>query len=447
MESLDLTFDDLFYHDPDAIRFSSTAEEVVQLALAEEGLKALFCSADEPGEGEERWLVRLKDTAFYPEGGGQPSDRGTLGGRTVLDVQRYPSGIWHLCQGAVEKGALLEGVIDGERRRDFREQHTGEHIVSGLVNKAFGYDNVGFHMNETEMTLDFNGDIDDEALERIEIEANAAVRADLPLEIVVYEEGEADDKDYRSKLELSGKIRLVTVPGVDVCACCGTHCRRTGEVGVIKILRKDAHRGGVRLTVVCGARALADYQTRYKDGRGAGELLSAPSTALAPAVAQLKDQLAAERQRAGRLQRALNEHRLAGIPGNAQNVFCVLDDSDVNNAKYLAKQIAGRVSGVALVFFPHPRTEGHMYLIQSDGGDARAFQQRLQDQLGLRGGGNKGMVQGVTEAQREDIVRRCRAIAWDLNATTLEHETARRDNNADPKVGKANQKGGDHGAV
>lgn len=284
----------------------------------------------------------------------------------MLDVRRVSGQIIHYCDRPLKTGVTVEGEIDWERRFDFMQQHSAEHILSGLVKQRFGYENVGFHINETEMTFDLNGPLTDEQITDLENSANEAVWRNLPIEIQLREEDDQHLPDYRSKLELEGRLRLITVPGYDCCACCGTHLKFTGEIGLIRIINAETYKGGVRLTALCGRRALRDSQNRWRQSKDIGALLSTPSTDLLNAVRRVVDLLKIEQDKSLALQKKINLTAVDAMPESTGNLYVILDDDDVNNAKYLAKKIGERVSGAALVFFPHPRQEGYMYIIVSE---------------------------------------------------------------------------------
>ena len=253
-------------------------------------VKSFMCTVEHCEEsGKGTWLVILNQTGFYPEGGGQPYDTGTLNGIPVLSVHERGEQVIHELAQPIEEGTLAEGIIDWQRRYDNMQLHTGEHILSGLVHRHFGYDNVGFHMGTEEVTVDFNGVIEPEELERLEDEANQLVYANVPVKVLYPTEEELRTMEYRSKKELSGLVRIVEVPGGDVCACCGTHVENTGEVGIIKIRSMIHYKGGVRLSMLCGRRALLDYRDRLKDEIRISNLLSAKLIQVPDAVEKLKN--------------------------------------------------------------------------------------------------------------------------------------------------------------
>ena len=201
-------------------------------------------------EAEGGWDIVLDRTAFYPEGGGQPCDLGALEGQDVLDVQEAEGVIFHRLARPLLPGTEVKGRVDGARRFDYTQQHSADHILSGMIHRRYGYDNVGFHMGQDSTFIDFNGLLEESDLEMMEQVANEAVWMDLPVEASWPAAEELAKLDYRSKKALEGPVRIVTIPGVDVCACCGTHARRTGEVGLLKILSCAKLRGGVRVEYV-----------------------------------------------------------------------------------------------------------------------------------------------------------------------------------------------------
>ena len=187
-------------------------------------------------EGKKGWEITLSATAFYPEGGGQPADTGLLGNVRVTDVHEKDGQVVHYTDGPLPVGEMVRGVIDWDRRFQHMQEHSGEHLVSGLIHQRFGYDNVGFHMGTDEVTIDFNGVLEWGDLMAIEEKANGMIWENLEISAVYPEKDELDAMEYRSKKELTGAVRIVSIPGGDVCACCGTHVERTGEIGLVKFL-------------------------------------------------------------------------------------------------------------------------------------------------------------------------------------------------------------------
>ena len=220
--------------------------------LTEFTARALSCEKTKNG-----WEVQLDRTAFYPEGGGQPSDHGTLGGAAVSDVRERDGVIYHTCDRALEVGSQAAGTIDFQRRFDFMQQHSGEHIVSGILCGRFHCDNVGFHIGHELVTIDFNAVLTAEDVQEVELLANQYIWEDHPIHVSWPSQAELDDLRYRSKKALSGAVRIVTWPEADCCACCGTHVRSSGQVGCVKLISCQKFREGVRIEMAAGGRALA----------------------------------------------------------------------------------------------------------------------------------------------------------------------------------------------
>ena len=208
--------------------------------------------------GKKGYEVALDRTLFYPEGGGQPYDTGILGDARVLEVHEKDGEVWHTTDQPLEEGSRVRGVIDWDRRFDLMQQHSGEHLVSGVIHGHYGYDNVGFHMGADVITIDLNGMLTAEELSEIEREVNGIIWSDRKTQILYPTEAELNALDYRSKKELKGWVRLVKFPGADLCACCGLHVESTGQIGLVKLLSVQKFREGVRIEMISGGRAL-DY--------------------------------------------------------------------------------------------------------------------------------------------------------------------------------------------
>ena len=241
---------------------------------------------------KDKYEVVLDRTAFFPEGGGQYADTGYLDDVEVLDVKEREDVIFHTTAAPLEIGRMVAGRIDWEQRFDRMQQHTGEHMVSGLIHRRFGYDNVGFHLGSDYCTMDFNGPIPREALKEIEQEANRAVFQNLDIQISYPSKKELKELEYRSKIEIDGQVRIVTVPGYDVCACCAPHVKRTGEIGLIKLVGMAKYKGGERISMLCGRRALLDYEIKDENAKRISALLCAKEYEVADAVERMKEEQA-----------------------------------------------------------------------------------------------------------------------------------------------------------
>ena len=252
----------------------------------------------------DAWRVTLDRTAFYPEGGGQPADHGVLGDVAVTDVREKDGVIFHFCAGPLEPGAEVRGVLDFDRRFDFMQQHSGEHIVSGLICARYHCDNVGFHIGHELVTIDFNADIPPEDLPAIEAAANGYIWQDRAPDIQLLS-GEALERAvYRSKKFIPGEVRLVAFPGADRCACCGTHVARAGQVGLVKLLTCQKFREGVRIEMAAGERAVRYCSRILAQNTRISQALSARPTETAAAVDRLQGELYGLRGRVSALEEA-----------------------------------------------------------------------------------------------------------------------------------------------
>lgn len=349
--------------------------------------------------GEKRgYAVILDRTAFYPEGGGQPWDLGTLGEARVLEVHRRGEDIVHLCDHPLT--GEVTGRIDWPRRFDLMQQHSGEHLVSGLVHRFFGWDNVGFHMGADVITIDFNGPLTQEDLARVELAANEAVWADLETRLRYPAREELPDISYRSKKELTGQVRLVEFPGVDLCACCGTHVARTGEIGPIKLLSCVTFRQGVRVELVCGRRAYDRLVCTDGQNREISTLLSAKPTATAEAARRMAKELADTKYALAGLRRR-DFARIAQELRGQGDVVRFEEGLTPEELRELCLAIMETCGGRCAVF--SPTDQGCRYALGEQGGDLRAFTAELNRALNGRGGGKPNFTQGAVAADRRQV--------------------------------------------
>ena len=256
-------------------------------------------------QAQKGWEIQLDATAFYPEGGGQAADTGTLGGVPVTHVREKDGKIYHLCSAPLEVGAQVEGILDYAGRFDRMQQHSGEHIVSGLIHSRWGWHNTGFHMGSDVVTIDFDGVIPAQELPALEAAANEAVWRNIPLKIWTPSEQELPNVRYRTKRALPWPVRIVEVPGYDTCACCGVHVASTGEIGLIKLFSAIPFRGGTRMEMACGRRALEILNQTYDQNRQVSQAFSAKITETGEAARKMNDQLAALKYRITGLERQI----------------------------------------------------------------------------------------------------------------------------------------------
>lgn len=351
---------------------------------------------------DDFYLVTLDRTAFFPEQGGQYADSGTIAGRPVLDVQIKNGIVYHTMEIPMTPGETVCGKIDWKLRFDRMQNHTGEHIVSGYFHRMFGYENVGFHLNDTFLTLDTNGPLTKEQLTAAETYANEIVSANLPVEVTYPKEEALKTLDYRSKLELTENVRIVTIPGVDVCACCAPHVARTGEIGMIKIISAIHYKGGMRLTIKCGMRALQDY--RVKDavlsdiavrlslkpeevGGGVEHLLAQ--------ILDLKNELTASRQ-------SLTAYKIAELKVTDGNLCLFEAHADHDILRAIVNAGMEKCGGICAAFTPD-QAGGYLFVIGAKDIPLRARAKEITTALHGRGGGNDRMISGTAKAEESEI--------------------------------------------
>lgn len=349
-----------------------------------------------------RWAVELDATAFYPEGGGQPCDLGMLGTTRVLDVQERDGRVIHFCHAPVAVGTVVEGRIDYARRFRLMQQHSGEHILSGIIARRYGYHNVGFHMASETMVIDFDGVVPGDALAEIEMEANRAVWANLPVRCWYPGPEELENLAYRSKRALPWPVRIVEIPGVDSCACCGTHVQATGEIGVIKIFSAIPCRGGTRMEVACGYHALTLLNLAFDQNRLVSQTFSAQWPETGAAAHRVQAAMEQEKAEKCGLWKRIFQDIAAGYADRG-NIIHFEDGLEPAQIRDLADAIAQTCGGMAAVFSGSDG-EGYGFALVARQGDLRPLGRELTAGLHGRGGGKPGFQQGRLSATRAAIL-------------------------------------------
>lgn len=349
---------------------------------------------------KDRWAVTLDRTAFYPEGGGQPADHGTLGGVAVLDVREKNEEVFHFCDGKVDIGAVVDGVIDWERRFDFMQQHSGEHIVSGLLCGRFGCDNVGFHIGHELVTIDFNAALSTSDVEMVENLANRYIWEDHPIQIDYPSPTQLEHLEYRSKKALTGQVRIVRWPEADCCACCGTHVKSSGQVGMIKLISCQKFRDGARIEMAAGARALRWINAVAGQNTRISQLLSAKPGETAAAAERLQKETYTLRGRVAELEEGDFARKAEALAGKG-DVLLIEGTMSADSLRKLCGMVKDRCLGRCAVF---AGSDGaYQYAIAQGGGDLRGLAKELNAALNGRGGGKPEFVQGSVRAARQEI--------------------------------------------
>lgn len=352
-------------------------------------------------ERDGKWAVILDQTAFYPEGGGQACDLGVLADADVLDVREHGDQIIHLCDRPLAVGATVTGRIDWDRRLDQMQQHSGEHIVSGLLCSRFQCHNVGFHVGADTVTIDFDAPIPADALQQIQQEANRAIWLDLPFRCWYPAPEELEQLPYRSKKALPWPVRIVDAGGYDLCACCGVHVKRTGSIGIIKLLSCVKFHQGVRIEMVCGSRALKLFGDVYEQNRLVSQAFSAKLLETGEAARKVNEALTAEKFRSAGLEKKLfamtaESYRDAGD--------ALVFEKDLSSAaiRELADATAQVCGGTAAVFSGDDEN-GYNVCLCSKHDDLRQLGKDINTALQGRGGGKPGFFQGSVKATRKEI--------------------------------------------
>ena len=354
-------------------------------------------------EGKKGWEITLSATAFYPEGGGQPADTGLLGNVRVTDVHEKDGQVVHYTDGPLPVGEMVRGVIDWDRRFQHMQEHSGEHLVSGLIHQRFGYDNVGFHMGTDEVTIDFNGVLEWGDLMAIEEKANGMIWENLEISAVYPEKDELDAMEYRSKKELTGAVRIVSIPGGDVCACCGTHVERTGEIGLVKFLSMIHYKGGVRISLLCGKRAVEDYERKRDQVQKISVLLSTRPGEISRAVEKLNDEEAKLQEKHVAAYDKLIASEVRDIKEGDGDIFILEPDFEAIQLRHLVNRLLEEKKGRTVLALGGAAEGSFLYVLGSRDGDMRRLSRELNGLLNGRGGGSAQMAQGTFFATQDQL--------------------------------------------
>ena len=353
-------------------------------------------------KNDERWIVLLDQTAFFPEGGGQWPDLGTLGEANVLDVHERNGEVEHLVDMYLTPGKQIHGCIDWERRFSVMQQHSGEHIFSGLVHATFGYDNVGFHIGSEAVTMDFNGEITEEEARNIETKANKVIFSNVPIEHFIPDKETRKTLEYRSKKEIEGDLRIVRIPGADTCACCGTHLHRTGEIGQIRLIGVQKYKTGVRVSILCGLRALM-YERRIQDEmEKVHRLVSSRLENCAAVIEQVFEER--KNLQYKNEQMAMRLFELQSRSEQDKPVRVVHCDELTGDGTARA---AGKLAdGARIALVTSGEEENVSFALCSDEMDVRPITRVLCQVFSGKGGGKPGMTQGKIRRTDRDVLRK-----------------------------------------
>ncbi len=360
--------------------------------------KVLVCEKNEDGN----YRVILDQTAFFPTAGGQTCDTGVIGDEAVLDVIIEDETIIHILKNPVSVGETVSCKIDWDVRFRKMQHHSAEHIVSGIATRIFNCNNVGFHLSDKEVTIDYDREFTEADLLLLEQKANVAIWDNLLIDARYPDPLELPNIPYRAKLDLTENVRIVTIPGIDICACCAPHVKRTGEIGVIHLKDMMRHRGGVRIRMICGADALSDYQEKAKSVVAISNLLSAKQEEVAIATENLLSQIADRNRKIAELSKTLAVLKAEAIKETTGSICIFEESSDVETLRLLANLGKKKTARMCCVLSGND-TSGYSYIIASENVNLREISKEINTSLQGRGGGREDMIQGSFSASREEI--------------------------------------------
>lgn len=343
----------------------------------------------------------LDHTAFFPEGGGQPSDIGYINDSKVYDVQIKDGIIYHYTTKQFQKGEEVTGVLDFPRRFDFMQQHSGEHIMSGIAHSLYGCENVGFHLSDDIVTLDFDKPLDDKQISEIEAKANQKIFENVAFYTYYPDKQTLNNLNYRSKKELEGDIRIVEIENTDMCACCAPHVKTAGQIGLIKVVGREKLRGGVRLEIKCGKRALSDYKTKHNNISAISSALCVKQDETATAVDRLLLQIAELKAKLTDIKRKAVMEKVESFNTEKEITAEFYEDLEIKDLQHIADLLYKKCGGIRAVF---SETEnGFCFAVCSDNDRLDNWFKEFKSAFTVKGGGRNGMVQGTVTAEKQAL--------------------------------------------
>lgn len=359
--------------------------------------KVMSCEQD-----GDRHKIVLDATQFFPEQGGQTPDRGTLGDANVLDVQIQNGVINHFTDKPLNPGDEVTGQVDWDYRFSNMQQHTGEHIFSGLTHGKYGYDNVGFHLSDSVVTMDFDGPLSGEQIQELEMEVNKVIWKNIPVEAAFPDDETLKNLPYRSKKELEGPIRIVTIPGVDVCACCAPHVRCTGEIGVFKVMSYQSYKGGIRISMLCGKRVIEAIQQQQATVTSLMNNLSSSQEDLPQHVERLQKECQELRYTISEIREQMVMEKVENTPVDQENVLIFMDGLDARGMRNGVNKLMEKHPGFCGVFSGTDEA-GYQCIIGSKEQNCKDLATELRQTLQFRGGGSEAMIQGNLPGTKQEI--------------------------------------------
>lgn len=355
-----------------------------------------------PARENSCFEVVLDQTAFFPEEGGQSPDQGMLADAKVLDVQIREDVIYHYVDKPLKVGEEVIGEIDWAHRFNNMQQHSAEHIFSGLTYKTYGYQNVGFHLSNQIVTMDFDGPLTPEQVEELETKVNEAIANNVEIKTGYPTKEELEKLEYRSKKEIEGELRIVEVVGYDVCACCAPHVKRTGEIGGFKVMNVQNYKGGVRISFLCGFRMLQAFRDKSKILSDLVGVLTTSEENVVEMVTKQKTQIQSLKTKLGSAKQELVLQKLEQIPGEQEDVIIFEEDIDTPVMRNVVNSLTETHMGYVGIFVGND-DEGYSFIVGSKEKDCRDLSNILREKLEARGGGSNLMIQGSVSRTKEMI--------------------------------------------
>ena len=362
------------------------------------GFSATVLSCEEK---DGAYFVVLDKTAFFPEGGGQDADKGKIGDSIVLDVQIKNEIIYHKVAKSFDENETVACSIEWETRFSRMQNHTGEHIVSGVIHSLFGYNNVGFHMNDTLVTLDVDGPLNDEDIKAVELKSNKAIYENKSIKAIYPTADELDNYDYRSKLDITEGVRLIEIEDYDLCACCAPHVAKTGEIGIIKILSFIPYKKGTRIEMICGLLALNDYVNLHITNKSIMNMLSAKRFEIAESVERIQNELSNTRAENKKLMSEMATLKMEKhINGNTVCAF--IDGVSYDELRKCSNSLIEEYEYCYL--FSNTDADNYIYVVSSKENNVRELVQTLNKTFNGKGGGRDTYAQGKITASKKEIL-------------------------------------------
>lgn len=363
--------------------------------------KVLSCDKAQLGN-ETVYNVVLDRTLFFPEQGGQSPDKGLINGIEVLDVQIRNDVIYHTLKQQIAVGETVHGEINWTHRFNNMQQHSGEHIFSGIVHSRYGFENVGFHLSDQIVTMDFSGVLSAEQIYDIEYAVNKAITENIDIQVSFPSKEELSSLEYRSKIEIEGQVRIVTVPGYDVCACCAPHVRKTGEIGMLKVMSIQNYKGGVRVSILCGFRALHAFREKAAVINDLTGFLTTGQDKLVETVKKLKTNNQNLSSQLAQANQTLLLQKLEDLPESQEDVILFENGINTKVLRNVINNLVEKHSGYCAIFVGDDEN-GYNYVIGSKNKNCKELAAKMQSAFKAKGGGNEQMIQGSVVALQSDI--------------------------------------------